>query len=180
MGRIRLRRSQVSRCRVYLISLESIALILLGDQHAVWRPPLISVNYCLTNHANPLRFPTAYRWRHRLPSVDLRRDGQHSMAQFAPKRPRHTKTSFSFTVCSIRSYWATCVKTLRLSMLPALSVGQAGAWCQLMTSPARPGSLSGNAMPSTFAVLRLITNSTLIACCTGRSLGFSPLRMRPV
>jgi hypothetical protein len=28
------------------------------------------------------------------------------------------------------------------------------------------------------AVLRLITNSYLVGACTGRSAGFSPLRMR--
>ena len=32
--------------------------------------------------------------------------------------------------------------------------------------------------PSAFAVLRLITNSYLVGACTGRSAGFSPLRMR--
>jgi transposase len=34
------------------------------------------------------------------------------------------------------------------------------------------------ASPSAFAVLRLITNSYLVGACTGRSAGFSPLRMR--
>jgi hypothetical protein len=29
-----------------------------------------------------------------------------------------------------------------------------------------------------FAVLRLMKSSTFVACCTGRSTGFSPLRMR--
>ena len=32
--------------------------------------------------------------------------------------------------------------------------------------------------PSAFAVLRLITNSYFVGACTGRSAGFSPLRMR--
>ena len=32
-------------------------------------------------------------------------------------------------------------------------------------------------MPSAFAVLRLITSSNLVGCCTGRSAGFSPLRI---
>ena len=34
-------------------------------------------------------------------------------------------------------------------------------------------------MPSAFAVLRLIRKSNLVACWTGMSAGFSPLRMRP-
>ena len=33
--------------------------------------------------------------------------------------------------------------------------------------------------PSAFAVLRLITNSNLVGCNTGRSTGFSPLRILP-
>jgi hypothetical protein len=31
--------------------------------------------------------------------------------------------------------------------------------------------------PSAFAVLRLITNSNLVGCCTGRSAGWAPLRI---
>jgi len=34
--------------------------------------------------------------------------------------------------------------------------------------------------PSAVAVFRLITSSNLVGCSTGRSLGFSPLRMRPL
>src|SRR6266704_2301535 len=37
----------------------------------------------------------------------------------------------------------------------------------------------GTSMPSAFAVLRLITNSNLVGCTTGRSAGFSPLRILP-
>jgi hypothetical protein len=33
---------------------------------------------------------------------------------------------------------------------------------------------------SAFAVLRLIKNSYFVACTTGRSAGFSPLRIRPM
>ena len=36
----------------------------------------------------------------------------------------------------------------------------------------------GTSRPSTLAVLRLITVSYLVGACTGRSAGFSPLRMR--
>src|SRR5262249_58492145 len=41
-----------------------------------------------------------------------------------------------------------------------------------ITSSARASSLSGTARPSAFAVLRLITSSNLVGCCTGRSVGF--------
>src|SRR5262249_21090289 len=47
-----------------------------------------------------------------------------------------------------------------------------------ITSSARASSVDGTSRPSTFAVLRLITNSYLVGACTGRSAGFSPLRMR--
>jgi hypothetical protein len=47
-----------------------------------------------------------------------------------------------------------------------------------ITSSAVASSLSGTARPSVFAVLRLITSSNLVGNCAGRSLGFSPLRMR--
>src|SRR5262249_22098969 len=47
-----------------------------------------------------------------------------------------------------------------------------------ITSSARCWSSSGTSRPSTFAVLRFITSSYLVGACTGRSPGFSPLRMR--
>src|SRR5262249_29082720 len=47
-----------------------------------------------------------------------------------------------------------------------------------ITSSARASTVAGISRPSAFAVLRLITNSYLVGACTGRSAGFSPLRMR--
>ena len=47
-----------------------------------------------------------------------------------------------------------------------------------ITSSARTRTVVGTSMPSALAVLRLITRSYLVAFCTGRSAGFSPLRMR--
>jgi hypothetical protein len=48
-----------------------------------------------------------------------------------------------------------------------------------ITSSARPSNGSGMLRPSALAVLRLITRLSLTACITGKSLGFSPLRIRP-
>src|SRR5262245_55175981 len=48
-----------------------------------------------------------------------------------------------------------------------------------ITSSARASSEGGMVMLSAFAVLRLITSSNLVGCITGRSAGFSPLRIRP-
>ena len=47
------------------------------------------------------------------------------------------------------------------------------------TSSARPSSGSGTVRPSALAVLRLMISSTFVDCCTGRSPGFSPLRIFP-
>src|SRR5262249_32928224 len=47
-----------------------------------------------------------------------------------------------------------------------------------ITSSARASTVVGTSRPSAFAVLRLITSSYLVGVCTGRSAGFSPLRMR--
>jgi hypothetical protein len=49
-----------------------------------------------------------------------------------------------------------------------------------ITSSATASSPGGKLRPNALAVLRLITSSNLVACMTGRSAGFSPLRMRPV
>jgi hypothetical protein len=52
--------------------------------------------------------------------------------------------------------------------------------CYSMISSARPRSNCGTVRPSALAVLRLRISSTFVDCWTGRSAGFSPLRMRPV
>ena len=48
-----------------------------------------------------------------------------------------------------------------------------------ITSSARARSVGGTAMPSAFAVLRLISSSNVVGCVTGKSAGLVPLRMRP-
>src|SRR5437763_6944927 len=48
-----------------------------------------------------------------------------------------------------------------------------------MTSSARASSDCGTVSPSAFAVLRLMTNSNLVGCSTGRSAGLAPLRIFP-
>ena len=49
-----------------------------------------------------------------------------------------------------------------------------------ITSSAVASRDGGTLRPSVRAVCRLITNSNLVGCITGKSAGFSPLRMRPV
>src|SRR5262249_47501124 len=48
-----------------------------------------------------------------------------------------------------------------------------------ITSSASASRLSGMVSPSALAVLMLMTKLNLVGCSTGKSLGFSPLRMRP-
>src|SRR5450759_386749 len=48
-----------------------------------------------------------------------------------------------------------------------------------ITSSAMASTDPGTARPRVFAVLRFITSSSLVGRTTGRSAGFSPLRMRP-
>jgi hypothetical protein len=49
-----------------------------------------------------------------------------------------------------------------------------------ITSSALTSNLSGMVSPSALAVLRLMISSNLVATCTGRSAGFSPLRTRSI
>src|SRR5260370_6530529 len=49
-----------------------------------------------------------------------------------------------------------------------------------ITSSARVSSVGGTSRPSAWAVLRLMNSSIFVACWTGKSAGFSPLRTRPV
>ena len=49
-----------------------------------------------------------------------------------------------------------------------------------MTSSASNWIELGTSMPSALAVCRLMTNSNLVDCTTGRSAGLTPLRMLPV
>src|SRR5262249_14509525 len=53
-----------------------------------------------------------------------------------------------------------------------------GAAPHSMTSSARASTEVGTSKPIALAVLRLTTSSYLVGACTGRSAGFSPLRMR--
>src|SRR5215470_1221832 len=48
-----------------------------------------------------------------------------------------------------------------------------------ITSSARRRKDSGIFSPIALAVVRFMTNSNLVGCKTGKSAGFSPLRMRP-
>src|SRR5262249_61363958 len=78
-----------------------------------------------------------------------------------------------------------CSGTIRVRFLPSeagpLLATPASSWrttCHSITSSARASTEAGKSRPSALAVLRLITSSYFVGACTGRSAGFSPLRMR--
>src|SRR6516225_10770739 len=90
-----------------------------------------------------------------------------------------------------RNGWVICQKTDVISFAAGLRTrhrrprdrGAANERDELaaphsITSLAVAMSFSGTSSPSAFAVLRLMTNSNLVGCWTGRSAGLSPLRMR--
>jgi hypothetical protein len=47
----------------------------------------------------------------------------------------------------------------------------------LITSSAATSSVSGTVKPSALAVLRLMTSSNFVGCCTGRSAGLVPSKI---
>src|SRR4029077_18245353 len=47
-----------------------------------------------------------------------------------------------------------------------------------ITWSAVSSNFDGTVRPSAFAILRLITRSNFVGCCTGRSAGFVPLSIR--
>src|ERR1700730_13261834 len=49
-----------------------------------------------------------------------------------------------------------------------------------ITSSAMASRPGGKVRPSALTVFKLMTNSNLVGCMTGKSSGFSPLRIRPV
>src|SRR6516165_6608779 len=59
--------------------------------------------------------------------------------------------------------------------VPKADILHCGGWRYSMTSSAVASSDGGTAIPSAFAVFRLITNSNLVGCSTGRSAGLVPL-----
>ena len=67
-----------------------------------------------------------------------------------------------------------CGATRHVRFVPIADIGS------LIRSPlgALRAMSDGTVRPSSLAVLRLITSSYLFGVCTGKSAGFSPLKMR--
>jgi signal transduction histidine kinase len=97
------------------------------------------------------------------------RAGQGFGVHGAPaQRWRDTLTSESGQTRPVRPCWLNVRISRKRTSAP-----------HSITSSASASNLSGISRPSAFAVLRLMTNSNLVGSITGRSLSFSPLRMRP-
>ena len=63
--------------------------------------------------------------------------------------------------------------------MPFLDLRNAAKGAHSITSSASNCIEFGTSMPRAFAVFMLMTSSNLLGRMTGRSAGFSPLRMRP-
>src|SRR6476619_3357648 len=81
--------------------------------------------------------------------------------------------------CPVISFLRRCAFTMKRGERAAEQRDELAARHSI-TSSARASSVAGTSRPSAFAVLRLMISSTFVACWTGRSAGFSPLRTRPV
>src|SRR5262245_30986939 len=84
-----------------------------------------------------------------------------------------TKSGFPEKSCLLYPQKQTCAVQWLMSAL-----GQKRTCLYSITSSARERSDDGTVRPSVLAVFRLIASSNLVGACTGRSAGFSPLRIR--
>ena len=106
-----------------------------------------------------------------------------SACRNAPKRARNSASSVKSTpIRRMRS--GCCARATREGSREKRPRRRAAKSCDELppvhsiTSSAVANSVSGTARPSALAVLRLITNSNLVGCSTGRSAGLAPLRIR--
>ena len=79
--------------------------------------------------------------------------------------------------CPLYPQKRTLVERVEMS---ALCQKQTLHYLYSITSSAMESKSRGTSMPSARAVWRLIMNSNLVDCSTGRSAGLAPLRMLPV
>src|SRR5262249_30609347 len=105
----------------------------------------------------------------------------------APAECRHAELAFGVILCQPCNQHTDAPHPLRLlrarrerpsGYRAAEQRDELAASHHSITSSARARSVSGTVRPSAFAVLRLITSSSFVGVCAGRSAGFSPLRMR--
>ena len=138
----------------------------IGKAYAVWRDAVLDVLL----HAVPngdMR-----------PILSLLRQGGNLMQLYCYRRDVRfgSKADIRKRSCPLYPQKRTCAVQTRMSAMGQKRTSPIYS----ITSSARDSSACGTVRPSAFAVLWLMCSSTLVTCCTGRSAGLSPLRMRPV
>src|SRR5262249_52873623 len=86
-------------------------------------------------------------------------------------RAEATRETRSCSALSIGAEKAQRIRLLPEELTALVEHGYSITWSALSSS------VCGIVRPSTFAVLRLMTNSNFVGCSTGRSAGLAPLRI---
>src|SRR5262245_8290063 len=104
------------------------------------------------------------------------------LAQTLAECGRELRACPTRTKIEIPDNWNGCLRARRKrpsGRRAAEQRDEVAAGAHSITSSARASRVGGISRPSALAVVRLITSSNFVGCMTGRSAGFSPLRMRP-
>jgi len=148
---------------------------LVGDFDCVAARPVLSARpgRDVSTRGSRLRCAAGRASRRSLAAIAVGAAGRCEWRRCRDGRARNPRarayTIIARTRRNLRARSAKCLSTpWSSSLAPPYSI----------TSSARARSVAGTSRPSDLAVLRLITNSYLVGACTGRSAGFSPLRMR--
>ena len=106
----------------------------------------------------------------------LRARGERPNGHAAAAPPRSVMNSRLFIPAKLHSHLPDSLSAL----IPRGQHRPAAKSLHSITSSAVASSDGGTVRPSIRAVWALMTSSNLLACTTGKSAGFAPLRMRPV
>jgi hypothetical protein len=88
------------------------------------------------------------------------------------------RSRLGFHRCSDRRRRLGARTSSALASVPQCCSRTIGPAAHSMTSSARSSIPGGTARPSALAVLRLMVSLYLVGCCTGRSAGLAPFRIR--
>jgi hypothetical protein len=110
------------------------------------------------------------------------RASENGAASAAWSHSRHARRQRRLSWVTIQEFWSrpAAFRPESESCYTAAQRHEAhSAARHSITSSATPRSVGGTVMPSASAVLRLMASVNFVGRTTGRSPGFSPLRMRP-
>jgi hypothetical protein len=111
----------------------------------------------------------------------LRRNRNDCSGSFSSDRPASDALGMSASLRS-RPTWGAAVARAAASGHAARRAAERSKKLKPLhsiTSSVRASSTGGISRPSALAALRLITNSILVGCSTGKSAGLAPLRILP-